>query len=179
MTYYGAQHLADAFRTVRRNTIQIAEDIPAERYDFRASPDVRSVGETLAHLAVATRWQIPLHRERRSFIDFEFFGRTLAELAQQEQALTIKEAIVEALRADGEAFASFLASLDEAALAEEIGFPPPVQPARKSRFEMLLGTKEHEMHHRAQLMLMQRQLGIVPHITRQRQAMVAPRGDGR
>ena len=37
----------------------------------------------------------------------------------------------------------------------------------KSRFEQLLGIKEHEMHHRAQLMLIERQLGIVPHLTRQ------------
>ena len=40
----------------------------------------------------------------------------------------------------------------------------------KSRLEMLLSAKEHEMHHRAQLMLIERQLGIVPHLTRQMQA---------
>jgi len=34
---------------------------------------------------------------------------------------------------------------------------------------MILGTKEHEMHHRAQLMVIERLLGIVPHLTRQRQ----------
>jgi len=28
---------------------------------------------------------------------------------------------------------------------------------------MLLGTKEHEMHHRGQLMLIERLLGITPH----------------
>ncbi len=37
----------------------------------------------------------------------------------------------------------------------------------KTRFERLLSAKEHEMHHRGQLMLIERQLGIVPHITRQ------------
>ena len=31
----------------------------------------------------------------------------------------------------------------------------------------VLGAKEHEMHHRGQLMLIERQLGIVPHLTRQ------------
>jgi uncharacterized damage-inducible protein DinB len=43
--------------------------------------------------------------------------------------------------------------------------------ASKSRFEMLLGTKEHEMHHRAQLTVIERLLGIVPHLTRNRQAV--------
>jgi uncharacterized damage-inducible protein DinB len=37
----------------------------------------------------------------------------------------------------------------------------------KTRFERILGAKEHEMHHRAQLMLIERQFGIVPHLTRQ------------
>ena len=45
--------------------------------------------------------------------------------------------------------------------------------ATKSRFERLLGAKEHEMHHRAQLMLIERQLGIVPHLTRQFNERVA------
>ena len=36
---------------------------------------------------------------------------------------------------------------------------------------MLLGVKKHEMHHRKRLMLLQRLLGIVPQLTRQREAM--------
>ena len=39
MTYYGGKALANAFRTVRKNTIQIAEDIPADKYDFKPSPE--------------------------------------------------------------------------------------------------------------------------------------------
>ncbi len=46
-------------------------------------------------------------------------------------------------------------------------------PASKTRFEMLLGVKEHEMHHRAQLMLMERMIGMVPHLTRQMQIRMA------
>jgi uncharacterized damage-inducible protein DinB len=38
---------------------------------------------------------------------------------------------------------------------------------------MLLAVKEHEMHHRAQLMLVERMLGITPHLTRQREEMMA------
>ncbi len=43
----------------------------------------------------------------------------------------------------------------------------------KTRFERFLGAKEHEMHHRAQLMLIERQLGIVPHITRRSNEQIA------
>ena len=58
MTYYGAKHLADSFRTVRKNTLAIAEEIPEDKYGFRATADVMSVGEMLAHLAVSPMWQI-------------------------------------------------------------------------------------------------------------------------
>jgi uncharacterized damage-inducible protein DinB len=49
----------------------------------------------------------------------------------------------------------------------------PGRPPSKSRFEMLLSVKEHEMHHRGQLMLIEPQLGIVPHLTREREARFA------
>ena len=38
---------------------------------------------------------------------------------------------------------------------------------------MILSVKEHEMHHRGQLMLVERLLGIVPHLTREREARMA------
>jgi uncharacterized damage-inducible protein DinB len=56
--------------------------------------------------------------------------------------------------------------LPEELLAEQVG---QLGGGSKTRFEMILGTKEHEMHHRAQLMVIERLLGIVPHLTRQRQ----------
>lgn len=179
MTYYGAKNLADSFRTVRKNTIVLAEEIPADQYDFRPAPGARSVAEQLAHITVMTRWQIRVHDEGVTFIDFERFGRELARSAAEEALLRTKEDLLAALREDGERFASFMESFDEARLAEAVGFPPPVQPSTKSRFELLMGVKEHEMHHRAQLMLTERLLGIVPHLTRQREAMAAQAAGGR
>ena len=179
MTYYGTKHLADAFRTVRKNTIAIAEEIPAEHYGFRPAPLTRTVAEQLTHITVGTRWQVRLHEEGVDFIDFERFGRELARGAAEEQLLTTKEEIIRALHEDGEQFAACLESFTEDRLAEVVGFPRSVQPATKSRFELLLGVKEHEMHHRAQLMLIQRLLGIVPHLTRQREAMAAQAAGGR
>ena len=38
---------------------------------------------------------------------------------------------------------------------------------------MILSVKEHEMHHRGQLMLIERMLTIVPHLTRAMQARMA------
>ena len=52
-------------------------------------------------------------------------------------------------------------------------YPEGMVPPTKSRFEMLMASKEHEMHHRGQLMLVERMLGITPHLTRQMQERVA------
>lgn len=172
MTYYGSQRLAEGFRTVRKNTITIAEEIPAEKYAFKATPDVMSVAEILAHLAVSTAWHMEVHSRRVPLIDFPMFSARHVERQAEQTALAAagKDAILAALRQQGDAFTAFLEGLDESTLADTVRFPPPVKPEAKSRFEMLLGIKEHEMHHRGQLMLVQRLLGQVPHLTRARQA---------
>jgi uncharacterized protein (TIGR01244 family) len=51
MTYYGARHLADAFRAVRKNTIGISEATPAEQYGYRAAPRVRMVRQAIFAVA--------------------------------------------------------------------------------------------------------------------------------
>jgi uncharacterized damage-inducible protein DinB len=173
MTYYGGKELAAAFRTVRKNTIQIAEDIPEDKYDFKPSPESRTIAQTLAHIAAATTFPTMLHGERIPIdkIDFAEYMKTVGAL---EARLQTKAQIVATLRESGEKFAVMLESIkDEAFLAEVITFRPGAEPPSRTRFDMLLAAKEHEMHHRAQLMLMERMIGIVPHLTREQQARMA------
>lgn len=168
---YSAKDLATSFRTVRKNTIQIAEDIPEEQYAFRATPEIRSAGEMLAHVAVSTWWAVQVHGvERKLHVDFDDWTRFRTEVASMEQALTTKAQILDALHRRGDEFASLLESMSDEQLSEEVTFPPPVHPPSRTRFEMLLSAKEHEMHHRGQLMLIERLIGIVPHLSRTRQA---------
>ena len=75
MNYYGAKELAESFRTVRRNTIQIAQDIPEDKYGFRSTPETQSVAEELAHVACATLWHVQAHEvDKKTTISFEDFG---------------------------------------------------------------------------------------------------------
>lgn len=167
MHYYGAKDMADSWRTVRKNTIQVAEDIPEEQYSYRAAPDTMSVAETLAHLAASPHWAHQCHFvDQKVAVTMDDFGRWMGEVKQNSQALTSKAAIIAALKADGDAFAAGLEAMTDEQLAEKVALPM----GGKTRFEMLLGIKEHEMHHRAQLFLIERMIGIVPHLTRARQA---------
>jgi uncharacterized damage-inducible protein DinB len=174
MTYYGAKELAASFRTVRNNTIQIAEEIPEDKYGFRPAPGSRSVAETLAHIAVMPRVPKQIHFEerRRSLVGFDFFGLMGALQAEAAKPRS-KAEILDLLRGEGEAFANLLASTTEEFLGESVEYPQGMMPPSKSRFEMLTAAKEHEMHHRAQLMVIERLLGITPHLTRQMEERIA------
>ena len=175
MTYYGAGDLAAAFRQVRSNTVQIAEEIPEDKYGFRATPDTRSVAQLLVHIAVAPRFQLHVHRA--GIVDFQTlnFLELIGPLAAEETKTRIKAEIVALLRTEGELFASYIDGVNEAFLSETVKMPAGAQPPTKTRFEMLMSAKEHEMHHRGQLMVFQRMMGLTPHLTRQMQERMASR----
>jgi uncharacterized damage-inducible protein DinB len=167
MLVYGPTQLANAFRTVRGNTVQIAEEIPEDKYDFVPAPGTRSVSELLRHVAFATGFQEDVHRAKRlttlQGYDFQASGRAAQAKEREPRS---KAEIIELLVTRGDDFAGWLASLSPEFLAETVTDPAGKNP--RSRLEMLMAAKEHEMHHRGQLMLIERMVGVVPHLTRQR-----------
>jgi uncharacterized damage-inducible protein DinB len=171
---YGAKELARSFRTVRGNTIKIAEEIPEEKYGFRPAEGCRSIAETLAHIAVMPRVQKQIHvvEHRSTLVGFDFFG-LMNKLQEEVKAPRTKAEVLELLRTEGEKYAQVLEGASEAFLDEQVEYPEGMEPRVKSRFEMLIAPKEHEMHHRGQLMVIERILGITPHLTRQMEERIA------
>jgi uncharacterized damage-inducible protein DinB len=172
MNSYGGKELASGFRTVRKNTIQVAEDIPESQYSHIPAPDCRSVGRMLTHVAISTQIWDEIHRKQRvtTLVGINFLG-VMDRFAAEETKPRTKAEIIELLRTEGEQFAAWLETLTPEFLAEMV--TEADGKSAKSRLDRLLSAKEHEMHHRAQLMLIERQLGIVPHLTRQFQERVA------
>jgi uncharacterized damage-inducible protein DinB len=175
MTYYGGRELAASFRTVRNNTIQIANDIPEESYSFRPSADSRTVGQTLAHIAMVSAFQTHVHQNRIDSLTKVNFPELLQGFGREESQPRSKAELIALLKTEGDKYAAYLESLPESFLAEPVGMPPGAEPSTKSRLEMLMSAKEHEMHHRGQLMIMQRMLGMTPHLTREYQERNAAR----
>ena len=174
MNYYGAKEVAKSFRTVRNNTIRVAEDIPEEQYNFRAAPEVRTVRQMLIHISNMHRTSLFLHRDNgrlKSLEGFDFMG-FMGPLIAAEQEPRTKAQILQALREGGDEFEKWVATLSDEFLGEVLTMRPGGTPPARSRFDMLIAVKEHEMHHRAQLMLIERMLGITPHLTRDRQAFM-------
>jgi uncharacterized damage-inducible protein DinB len=174
MIGYGGKDLANAFRTVRKNTVQVAEDIPEDKYDFVAAAGSYAVGDLLRHIATAPRFQEGVHREERlTTLKGYDFGANTARGVAEGKKLRSKSEIISALKSEGERLAGWLESVDDAFLAET--FTDATGQSARTRFEGLLAIKEHEMHHRGQLMLIERMIGVVPHLTRQREERIRQR----
>ena len=174
MNYYGAKELAESFRTVRKNTITIAQELPEEQYSFRPAPNTRTVGELLAHISLAYTFQYQVHAvEHRTSLEGFDFPTLMQRLMADEKITRSKDQTLEMLRSSGEKWAGWLEGLSESFLGEQVQMRAGMTPASKSRFEMILSVKEHEMHHRGQLMLIERMVGVVPHLTRELQARLA------
>jgi uncharacterized damage-inducible protein DinB len=164
---YGAKDIAAAFRQVRGNTIQIATEIPEDQYGFKPSKESRSVGQTLVHIALGPGFQMHIQTNKINDLKLVNFPQLMQGVMAEEAKPRNKAETIAFLKSEGDKFASFVESLSDSFLAEQVAMPPGATPAAKSRFEMLLSPKEHEMHHRGQLMTMQRMIGQVPHLTRQ------------
>src|SRR6266704_3023750 len=98
MTYYGGKELATAFQTVRGNTIKIAEEIPENKYDFRAAPDTRTIGQMLAHIAVGTGFQSYVHLNNIDDLTKVNFAELMPRYSAEENKPRTKAEIIEFLK---------------------------------------------------------------------------------
>src|SRR5260370_10892285 len=98
MTKYGSKDLADSFRTVRKNTIQIAEDIPETKYSFRAAPDTRTVAETLTHIALGPGFQHHVHSNKIDDLTKVNFAELFQKFSAEEARPRTKAEIIALLR---------------------------------------------------------------------------------
>jgi uncharacterized damage-inducible protein DinB len=164
MNLYGPKQLAESIRTVRRNVVLIAEDIHEDDYLFRPSVGSRSVAEILNHIAFFSNFDYLFHEEEHvTTVEAFDFGQILKDSESQEKRIQTKSKLIGLLKDSGESWAEWVEFVPEQFLAEGVA---QRDGTLKTRFEMILGTKEHEMHHLGQLTVIERMLGIVPHLTR-------------
>jgi uncharacterized damage-inducible protein DinB len=119
MTYYGAKELAESFRTVRKNTIQVAQDIPEENYSFQAAANVRSIEKLLTHIALTNRFQYRVHavEKRSTLADFNF-PVLFQEMAAEEAKPRTKAEVIELLRTEGGKWAAFVEKVSDDFLSQ-------------------------------------------------------------
>ena len=121
MTYYGANDIAASFRTVRNNTLKIAEDIPEDKYDFRPAEGTRTVAQTLIHITHAPKLQEHVQgvAKLKTLEGFDFPG-FIGRLIAEEQTSRSKAQIVSMLREEGDRFAGWMEGLSDDSLGERV-----------------------------------------------------------
>src|SRR5262245_5710943 len=111
MLPYGAKDLATAFRTVRNNTIQVATEIPEDKYDFTPAPGVRTVRQLLTHIAFGDQFASTVHSARLTTLVGFNFPQLMGAMATEEQTARGKADVLALLRSRGDAFAAWLESV--------------------------------------------------------------------
>src|SRR5258708_36025006 len=84
MTYYGGKEMAASFRTVRANTVKIAEEIPEDKYSFKPANESRTIGQTLTHIALGSGFQFHIHGNKISDLTSVNFPAMLRTIQPEE-----------------------------------------------------------------------------------------------
>jgi hypothetical protein len=112
MQLYSRKQLADSIRTVRKNTVLIAEDIPEQHYGYRPTADSRSVAEILTHIAMMSEFDRLLHQDEHVATLEGFDFRKLVRMSEIEEKKSVpKTELIELLRTSGEGWARWLEAL--------------------------------------------------------------------
>jgi uncharacterized damage-inducible protein DinB len=154
----------EAWSDVRQGLIDEVENIPENRFDFRPTPEVKSVAELVQHiLEVALMMTGELTRP-----DTDFRRAPWPELlelyAGHLKGVSTKGELLAALRTSfAEAESKFL----EAGELHLLQFIQRFDGQPGTRLAWLQHGIAQEMYHRGQLVLYARLLGIEPALTRQ------------
>jgi len=148
---------------VRAGLIAELDLIPADQFDFRPTPEVRSVGGLAVHLLESAAMMVG--ELTRADTDFKRlpFPKLVAEHAGELSALTGKTALLEALKTQVEGGIQAFAAAGELHMLQLI---ERFDGKRGTRLAWLQHGIDHEMYHRGQVTVYARLLGIEPALTR-------------
>ena len=138
--------LRSLYRPIRRNLLQTAEQVPESLYDFKPTPDVRSIGQLVGHVANT---------------HYNFCSAAMSERrpgGENYENVRAKEALVAALRASFEYCDRAYASIGDAAAGEIV----TMFGAQVARAYALTYNVAHDNEHYGNLVTYMRLKGIVP-----------------
>lgn len=130
--------------------IQLAEAIPAEMYDWRPAEGVRSISESLMHLATA------------NYFIFVTAGHTPPEgidIMTLEKSTTDKEEVLAAVKASYAYARDGVNGISKKQLQDKVEFPFPGEYNKRSALMVVTG---HCEEHMGQLIAYARMNNIVP-----------------
>jgi uncharacterized damage-inducible protein DinB len=156
------EEMLEAWRDARALVVDEARNIPTERYGFRPTEEVRSVGELLAHILEVSELMVgELCRPDGDFRRAPF-PELIAEYAGEVRELREKGPLLEALTDTLDEGEKKFRAAGAAHLASPIR---RFDGQQASRFAWMHHGISQEMYHGGQLALYVRMMGGVPALT--------------
>ncbi len=153
----------EAWEDARNGVIAEVENIPANRFDFRPTPDNRTVSELVRHIMEVSLMMVgELKKEETDFTRAPF-PKFIARHSKPIEGLTTKRALLPALRntlRDG------VKAFRDAGELHMLQFLTRFDGERGTRLAWFHHGIAQEEYHRGQLTLYQRLLGITPALTK-------------
>jgi len=159
------QIVLDSFKTVRGNTLEIARDIPDEKYSFCPAEGAGTVLEMFHKIIRFTEFMTTISLAKDPVVvtpetmDAVFVANTQTDISK----VTTKAQVIAALESSLAGIIARVEAVPESFLNESFVAPDTIT---KVRLWVVNCAKEQEMGLRAQLYLTERILGIIPHTTR-------------
>jgi uncharacterized damage-inducible protein DinB len=148
-----AKELVAAWERAAADMIDVAEAMPEDRYDFKPTPELRTFGDQLIHVAAVVQ----------RFIDTA--KGTKSESGQPHNTMT-KAQVVGLVKQTLQAGQEMMASLTDAQLLEPVKFP--FGDRMVTRYGFWMGPLYPVADHYGQLVIYLRLNGIVPPATARR-----------
>lgn len=157
----------DAWRDARRGLISEVENIPADKFDFRPTADVRSVRELLQHILEGSMMMVgELSQDQPNFRRMSF-PEFMEEFASRARNVQTKQELLDLLGSQvEEGVAKFNAVGADAMMGPVTNF----DGSTWSRMQWFFHGMTEEMYHRGQLTTYARLMGLVPALTQRIQA---------
>jgi uncharacterized damage-inducible protein DinB len=150
------------WRYIRKGLIAEVDNIPADKFDFRATPEVRSAHELVQHILEGSMMMVgELTQEKPNFqrMSYTAFFEEYSTRAKNAKG---KEELIELLTTQVEEGIDAIARVGAEAM---MGPVTNFSGSTWSRMQWFFHAMTEEMYHRGQLVTYARLLGLVPALT--------------
>jgi uncharacterized damage-inducible protein DinB len=159
--------LVNTWKEFRKGLIAEVEQIPEDKFDFRATPETRTIAELLQHIVEIQK--MLTGETGRADGNLRSFADHVNEYAPEVKSVTDKNGLLELLRSSMEVCEASIRSngdLLQGMIGGLDGKPTP-------KLKVVNFAISHEMYHRGQLTVYERLLNLEPALTKQFARMTA------
>lgn len=161
--------LVNTWKEFRKGLIAEVEQIPEDKFDFRATPETRTIAELLQHIVEIQKMLTGETGRADGNLRRQSFADHVNEYAPEVKSVTDKNGLLELLRSSMEVCEASIRSNDDLMQGMVGGLDGKSTP----KLKVVNFAISHEMYHRGQLTVYERLLNLEPALTKQFARMTA------